>query len=301
MRYLVTGAAGFIGSHLARRAPRRGPRRRRRRLLHRLLRPGAEGGERRGPRRPPARPRRRRARPRPASTASSTSRASRACAASATSSRDYLRRNLLATQRLFEAAAAAGVRVVFARPRSIYGDAERYPTPEDDRAAADLAVRDHEARLRAPRPRVRAELRARRGRASATSRCTARASGRTWSFTRIVEALAEGGRSSSTATASSRAASRTSATPWRRRSCAAAAPAGRSTTSAAARRRRCCEAIALLERISGRTLEVRAGAAAAGDVARTKADVDPDPRRPRLGAATGAGGRLAGSVGMGLR
>src|SRR5438874_5793982 len=43
----------------------------------------------------------------------------------------YLRRNVLATQRVFDAAAAAGVRVVFASSSSIYGEAERYPTPED--------------------------------------------------------------------------------------------------------------------------------------------------------------------------
>ncbi|MFL5944397.1 MAG: NAD-dependent epimerase/dehydratase family protein [Gaiellaceae bacterium] len=43
---------------------------------------------------------------------------------------DYVRRNLVATQRVFEAAAAAGVRVVFASSSSVYGDAERYPTPE---------------------------------------------------------------------------------------------------------------------------------------------------------------------------
>ena len=43
----------------------------------------------------------------------------------------YVRQNVLASQRLFEAAAAAGVRVVFASSSSIYGDAERYPTPED--------------------------------------------------------------------------------------------------------------------------------------------------------------------------
>ena len=43
----------------------------------------------------------------------------------------YLRRNVLATQRLFEAAAAADVRVVFASSSSVYGDAERYPTGED--------------------------------------------------------------------------------------------------------------------------------------------------------------------------
>ena len=43
----------------------------------------------------------------------------------------YLDRNLLASQRLFEAAAHAGVRVVFASTSTIYGEAERYPTPED--------------------------------------------------------------------------------------------------------------------------------------------------------------------------
>lgn len=43
----------------------------------------------------------------------------------------YVRRNLLATRRVFESAAAAGVRVVFASSSSIYGDAETYPTRED--------------------------------------------------------------------------------------------------------------------------------------------------------------------------
>jgi UDP-glucuronate 4-epimerase len=43
----------------------------------------------------------------------------------------YLRDNLLATQRVFRAAAARGVRVVYASSSSIYGDAERYPTPEE--------------------------------------------------------------------------------------------------------------------------------------------------------------------------
>ena len=40
----------------------------------------------------------------------------------------YLERNVLASQRLFEAAARDGVRVVFASSSSIYGDAEQYPT-----------------------------------------------------------------------------------------------------------------------------------------------------------------------------
>ena len=43
----------------------------------------------------------------------------------------YVRQNVLASQRLFEAAASAGVRTVLASSSSIYGDAAAYPTPED--------------------------------------------------------------------------------------------------------------------------------------------------------------------------
>ena len=43
----------------------------------------------------------------------------------------YLDRNVRASQRVFEAAAAAGIRVVFASSSSVYGDAEAYPTGED--------------------------------------------------------------------------------------------------------------------------------------------------------------------------
>lgn len=43
----------------------------------------------------------------------------------------YVRHNVLASRRLFEAAAGAGARVVFASSSSVYGDAESYPTPED--------------------------------------------------------------------------------------------------------------------------------------------------------------------------
>jgi UDP-glucuronate 4-epimerase len=42
----------------------------------------------------------------------------------------YLRRNVEASRRVFEAAARDGVRVVFASSSSIYGEAERYPTPD---------------------------------------------------------------------------------------------------------------------------------------------------------------------------
>src|SRR5437764_6872843 len=43
----------------------------------------------------------------------------------------YLRRNVLASQRVFEAAARDEVRVVFSSSSSVYGAAERYPTPEE--------------------------------------------------------------------------------------------------------------------------------------------------------------------------
>ncbi len=43
----------------------------------------------------------------------------------------YVRQNVIAGQRLFEAAASAGVRVVLASSSSVYGDAAAYPTPED--------------------------------------------------------------------------------------------------------------------------------------------------------------------------
>jgi UDP-glucuronate 4-epimerase len=47
----------------------------------------------------------------------------------------YLRDNVLVTQRVFEAAVAKGIRVVFASSSSIYGDADVYPLGEDARPA----------------------------------------------------------------------------------------------------------------------------------------------------------------------
>lgn len=44
----------------------------------------------------------------------------------------YVHNNIRATQRLFEAASAGQVRVAFASSSSVYGDADRYPTLEDD-------------------------------------------------------------------------------------------------------------------------------------------------------------------------
>jgi nucleoside-diphosphate-sugar epimerase len=43
----------------------------------------------------------------------------------------YVRHNVLATERVLEAAVRAEARLVFASSSSVYGDAEHYPTPED--------------------------------------------------------------------------------------------------------------------------------------------------------------------------
>jgi UDP-glucuronate 4-epimerase len=44
---------------------------------------------------------------------------------------DYVRDNVIASQRLFDAAATTGVRVVWASSSSVYGEAATFPTPED--------------------------------------------------------------------------------------------------------------------------------------------------------------------------
>ena len=105
----------------------------------------------------------------------------------------YLRDNLLATQRVFEAAAQRGVRVVFASSSSVYGNAATLPDVRGHAAAAGVAVRRHEALLRAPRRRLRGRRRPRLRRPCATSPSTVRASGPTWRSGGSPSALAEGG------------------------------------------------------------------------------------------------------------
>ena len=131
VRYVVTGAAGFIGSHLAEALQRGGPRGARRRRVHRLLRPGARSGT---PRRStcPARPRRRTELD--LAGVDGVFHLAGQPGVRASWGDDfqlYVERNVLASQRVFEAAAVAGVRVVFASSSSVYGEAERYPTPEE--------------------------------------------------------------------------------------------------------------------------------------------------------------------------
>ena len=59
----------------------------------------------------------------------------------------YVRRNVIATHRVFESAVRSGTRVVFASSSSVYGDAERYPTPEDSSPQALTVPSERSARL----------------------------------------------------------------------------------------------------------------------------------------------------------
>jgi len=185
----------------------------------------------------------------------------------------YVRRNVLATQRVLEAAAAAKVRVVLASSSSVYGEAEAYPTPEDSvpRPISPYGITklacEHLARAYALGfgldavvlryftvygPRQRPDM----------------------FFRRVCEALLAGttfeiygsGEQSRSFTYVGDAVEATIAAMER-------APAGAVYNVGGGEEASMLEAIALLERIAGRSLETRRLDAARGDVARTKADV----------------------------
>jgi len=185
---------------------------------------------------------------------------------------EYVRRNLLATQRVFESAARSGVRVVFASSSSVYGDAESYPTPEDLRpepispyGITKLGC-EHLAYAYAGAfgldavalryftvygPRQRPDM----------------------AFARVVDALARGasfelygdGLQSRSFTYVSDVVGATIAAMTR-------AGAGSLYNVGGGTEASMRDAIATLETVSGRTLDVAVRSAAAGDVRRTAAD-----------------------------
>lgn len=193
----------------------------------------------------------------------------------------YLRRNLLATQRVFEAAAGAGVRVVFASSSSVYGDAESYPTPEDATPRpispygltklgcehlADAYARGFDLDAVVLRyftvygPRQRPDMFLRRVCERLLDGGTLEIYGtgaQSRSFTYVADAVA------ATVAAMESAAS------------------GSVFNVGGGEEAAMLEAIAALERLSGRGLDVRHVDVARGDVARTKADVS------RIGAELG--------------
>ena len=185
----------------------------------------------------------------------------------------YVRRNLLATHRVFEAAAAAGVRVVFASSSSVYGDAEAYPTAEDavpqpispygiTKLSCEQLARAYATGFGLDAvalryftvygPRQRPDM----------------------FFRRVCDALLDGGsveiygsgEQSRSFTEVGDAVDATIAAMER-------APGGALYNVGGGEEASMLEAIALLEQISGRTLDVSHTGAAAGDVRRTKADV----------------------------
>lgn len=186
---------------------------------------------------------------------------------------DYVHDNIIASQRLFDAAAAAGIRVVWASSSSIYGDAESYPTPENAIPApiSPYGVTKHTCERLAYTfersvgldhvalryftvygPRQRPDM----------------------AFTRLVRALAEGrtfelygdGSQSRGFTYVGDAVAATIAAMER-------APSGATYNVGGGSEASMREVISLLEEISGRPLDLRVGERATGDVRRTAADI----------------------------
>jgi UDP-glucuronate 4-epimerase len=181
----------------------------------------------------------------------------------------YLRRNVLATQRLLEACTAAGVRVVFASSSSIYGDAEAYPTSEDTpprpispygitKLACEHLLRAYGGDAVILRyftvygPRQRPDMFLRRV-------CDALVNHETFE-------IFGSGRQSRSFTYVGDAVGATIAAMER-------APGGSVFNVGGGDEASMLETIALLEQVSGETLAVHHVDAARGDVSRTKADI----------------------------
>jgi nucleoside-diphosphate-sugar epimerase len=185
----------------------------------------------------------------------------------------YVERNVLASGRLFEAAARHGVRVVYASSSSFYGVAESFPTREDalPRPISPYGVTklcaEHLAYAHARTtgleavgvryftvygPRQRPDM----------------------AFTPLLEALADGGTfrlfgdgsASRSFTFVADAVAATVAAMERGR-------AGELYNVGGGEEATMADAIGLAEEVSGRTLSVERHGAAAGDVRRTRADV----------------------------
>ena len=209
MQVLVTGVAGFVGSHLAEASDRGRPRRRRastpsstttrgrsrRRTSPGCGRPALHDARARPPDRRPGAARS------TASTRSSTRRRWPACRGAGRTSSATWTATCSGPQRLLEA--APGRRRPPVRPHlDLVGLRPRRRRRRDAPDPADLAVRRDQARGRAPRPRLRRRRSASRPRSCATSRSSARASGPTWPTTSSSRRCSTAGRSPSSATAS---------------------------------------------------------------------------------------------------
>jgi UDP-glucuronate 4-epimerase len=180
----------------------------------------------------------------------------------------YLRRNVLATQRVLEACTASATRLVLASSSSVYGEAEAYPTPEDaqprpispygiTKLACEHLVRAYGGDVVTLRyftvygPRQRPDMAFRRV-------CDALLAGGTFE-------VYGGGLQSRSFTYVADAVEATTAAMER-------ASSGSIFNVGGGEEANMLAAIALLEQASGRSLAVSHVDAARGDVSRTKAD-----------------------------
>jgi UDP-glucuronate 4-epimerase len=181
----------------------------------------------------------------------------------------YVRRNLIATHGVLEACVRADVRVVLASSSSIYGEAESYPTPEDTqprpispygitKLGCEQLAYAYGANAVVLRyftvygPRQRPDM----------------------FFRRVCEALLAGGSFEIYGTGEqSRSFTYVGDAVAAAVGAMERAPAGAVYNVGGGEEASMLESIALLERLSGRELDVRHVDAAQGDVSRTKADV----------------------------
>jgi UDP-glucuronate 4-epimerase len=185
----------------------------------------------------------------------------------------YVRRNLLASHRVFEAAAAAGVRVVFASSSSVYGEAESYPTSE---AAMPRPISPYGITKLACEQLARAYAVGFGLDAVALRYFTVYGPRQRpdMFFRRVCDTLLEGGSFEIYGTGSqSRSFTEVRDAVDATISAMDRAPAGAVYNVGGGDEASMLEAIAMLERISGRPLDVRHVDPAKGDVPRTKADI----------------------------
>ena len=185
----------------------------------------------------------------------------------------YVERNVLASARLFEAAARHGVRVVYASSSSIYGDAESYPTRED---ALPRPISPYGVTKLCTEQLAYAHARTAGLDAVGVRYFTVYGPRQRpdMAFTQLLDALAGDGTfrlfgdgsASRSFTFVADAVAATVAALERGR-------AGELYNVGGGDEATMTEAIALAEAISGRTLSVERRGAAAGDVRRTRADV----------------------------
>jgi UDP-glucuronate 4-epimerase len=184
----------------------------------------------------------------------------------------YVRQNVLAGQRVFAAASRAAVRVVFASSSSIYGDAEIYPTPED---AVPAPISPYGITKLAGEHLAHAYAREFGLDAVCLRYFNAYGPAQRpdMAFARIVRALAEGRRFEMYGDGTqSRGFTYVSDVVEATITAMERAPAGAVYNVGGGTEASLLDAIAVLERLTGRTLELLHGARVTGDVRRTTAD-----------------------------